>query len=57
MWLSPSALAWPGVMVALVAPAKAAAVVAEVTITSRWIVESAVMKVTSDLLSGVASSG
>ena len=49
-------LAWPGVMVTFVVPAKAAAVVAEVNITSRWMVESAVKKVMSDLLSWVLSS-
>ena len=37
LWSSASVLAWPGVTVALVAPAKVAAVVAEVTITSKWI--------------------
>ena len=49
-------LACPGVVVTFVVPAKAAAVVAEVTMTSRWIVESAVKKVMSDLLSWVLSS-
>ena len=50
-------LAWPGVTVAFVAPAKAAAVVAEVTMTSRWRVSVAVKKVMSDLLKLLSSSG
>ena len=51
LWSSPKVLAWPGVTVTFVVPAKAVAVVAEVTITSRCMVQSAVWKVTSDLLS------
>ena len=49
-------LAWPGVTVTFVVPAKAAAVVAEVTMTSRWMVSLAVKNVMSDLLSWVLSS-
>ena len=49
-------LASPGTTVALVLPAKVATVVAEVTITSRWIVASAVKNVTSEMLSWVVSS-
>ena len=57
LWSSASLLAWPGVTVAFVVPAKAAAVVAEVTMTSRWRVSFAVKKVISDLWSLLSSSG
>ena len=49
-------LARPGVTVTVVVPAKAAAVVAEVTITSKWMVSLAVKSVMSDRLSWVLSS-
>ena len=49
-------LARPGVTVTFVVPAKAAAVVAEVTITSKWMVSLAVKSVMSDRLSWVLSS-
>ena len=42
LWSSARLLAWLGVLVAFVVPAKAEVVVAEVTITSRCMVESAV---------------
>ena len=49
-------LARPGVTVTLVVPAKAAAVVAEVTATSKWMVLLAMKSVMSDRLSWVLSS-
>ena len=42
LWSSARLLAWLGVLAAFVVPAKAEVVVAEVTITSRCMVESAV---------------
>ena len=56
LWSSARVLARPGVTVTFVVPAKAAAVVAEVTITSRWMVWLAVKSVMSDRLSWVLSS-
>ena len=50
-------LAWPGVTVAFVVPAKAAAVVAEVTMKSRCMGPLVVQNVMSDRLRGLSSSG